>query len=73
MPRTLARVRLVGVNRTLGADLLTDAAEIEVVQYNRVLIECPGNPAADYELTTPLPNDVPTPRTSPIWPIMSVT
>ncbi len=57
MPRTPARVRLVGVDRTLGADLLADAAEIEVVQYNRVLIECPGNPAADYELTTPLPND----------------
>ena len=28
-----------------------------MVQYNRLLIRCPGNPAASYELTTPLPND----------------
>lgn len=57
MPRTPARVRLVRAEGTLGADLRTDAARVEVVQYNRLVIECPGNPAASYELTTPLPND----------------
>ena len=32
------------------------AARVEVVQYNRLVIECPGNTAASYELTTPLPS-----------------
>ena len=57
IPRTPARVRLVGVETTLGADLRTDAVQVEVVQYNRLVVQCPGNPAARYELTTPLPND----------------
>jgi len=57
VPRTPARVRLVGVDTTLGADLRIDAVQVEVVQYNRLVVQCPGNPAASYELTTPLPND----------------
>jgi type IV pilus biogenesis protein CpaD/CtpE len=56
MPRTPARVRLIGVDTSLGADLRIDSAQLEVVQYNRLVVKCPGNPAADYELTTPLPN-----------------
>jgi type IV pilus biogenesis protein CpaD/CtpE len=57
IPRTPARVRLVAVDTTLGADMIADAAQVEVVQYNRLVIQCPGNPAARNELTTPLPND----------------
>ena len=58
MPRTPARVRLVRLDATeLGQDLRTDLAQVEVVQYDRLNIKCPGNPAASYELTTPLPND----------------
>jgi type IV pilus biogenesis protein CpaD/CtpE len=57
VPRTPARVRLVSVETTLGADMIADAAQVEVVQYNRVVVQCPGNPAASYELTTPLPSD----------------
>jgi type IV pilus biogenesis protein CpaD/CtpE len=58
MPRTPARVRLIAAaESSLGADMLSDVARVEVVQYDRMLIRCPGNPAADYELTTPLPND----------------
>lgn len=57
IPNTPARVRLVGVDTSLGADMIADAAQIEVVQYNRLVVQCPGNPAASYELTTPLPND----------------
>lgn len=57
MPRTPARVRLVRADGTLGSDMIADAARVEVVQYNRLLIECPGNTAASYELTTPLPSD----------------
>jgi type IV pilus biogenesis protein CpaD/CtpE len=57
VPRTPARVRLVAIDTTLGADMRADAAEVEVVQYNRLVVRCPGNPAASYELTTPLPND----------------
>jgi type IV pilus biogenesis protein CpaD/CtpE len=57
MPRTPARVRLVAVSSTLGSDMRADVARVEVVQYNRLLIRCPGNPAAAYEVTTPLPND----------------
>ena len=56
MPRTPARVRLIGVDTTLGEDLRTDAAQVEVVQYNRLVVKCPGNTAASYELTTPLPS-----------------
>jgi type IV pilus biogenesis protein CpaD/CtpE len=57
MPRTVARVRLVAPPEgELGADMLADVARVEVVHYNRLLVRCPGNPAADYELTTPLPN-----------------
>ena len=50
-------MRLVAVDTTLGADMIADAAQVEVVQYNRLVIQCPGNPAARNELTTPLPND----------------
>lgn len=58
LPRTPARVRLVAATDSeLGADLRTDAAQVEVVQYDRLVVRCPGNPAARYELTTPLPND----------------
>jgi type IV pilus biogenesis protein CpaD/CtpE len=58
MPRTPARVRLVRFDESeLGQDLRTDLAQVEVVQYDRLNIKCPGNPAASYELTTPLPND----------------
>jgi type IV pilus biogenesis protein CpaD/CtpE len=56
IPRTPARVRLVSVDTELGADMIADAARVEVVQYNRLVIECPGNTAASYELTTPLPS-----------------
>jgi type IV pilus biogenesis protein CpaD/CtpE len=57
MPRTPARVRLVRFDASeLGQDLRTDLAQVEVVQYDRLNIKCPGNPAASYELTTPLPN-----------------
>lgn len=56
MPRTPARVRLVRFDSELGRDLRADLAEVEVVQYDRLNILCPGNPAASYELTTPLPN-----------------
>ncbi|MFO1144926.1 MAG: CpaD family pilus assembly lipoprotein [Amaricoccus sp.] len=56
MPRTPARVRLVRYESDLGQDLRTDVAQVEVVQYDRLNILCPGNPAASYELTTPLPN-----------------
>ncbi len=56
IPRTPARVRLVGIDTELGADMVADAAQVEVVQYNKVVIKCPGNTAATYELTTPLPN-----------------
>lgn len=57
IPRTPARVRLVAVETALGEDMIADAAQVEVVQYNRLVVQCPGNPAASYELTTPLPND----------------
>ncbi len=58
MPRTPARVTLVRFEPSeLGQDLRTDLAEVEVVHYDRLNILCPGNPAASYELTTPLPND----------------
>ncbi|MFO1143322.1 MAG: CpaD family pilus assembly lipoprotein [Amaricoccus sp.] len=56
MPRTPARVRLVRFDSELGQDLRTNVAQVEVVQYDRINILCPGNPAASYELTTPLPN-----------------
>lgn len=57
IPRTPARVRLVAVDTSLGADMRADAAQVEVVQYSRLVVQCPGNPAASYELTTPLPSD----------------
>jgi type IV pilus biogenesis protein CpaD/CtpE len=57
VPRTPARVRLVGVETTLGEELRADAVQVEVVQYDRLVIQCPGNTAASYELTTPLPSD----------------
>ena len=57
MPRTPARVRLVRVDSDARrATCAPTSPQVEVVQYNRLNILCPGNPAASYELTTPLPN-----------------
>jgi len=55
LPRTPARVRLVSSLSTLGSDLSIDAAQVQVVYYNVIVVECPGNPAGPVELTTPLP------------------
>jgi len=56
LPRTPARVRLVSSLSTLGSDLSIDAAQVQVVRYNVIVVECPGNPAGPDELTTPLPD-----------------
>jgi type IV pilus biogenesis protein CpaD/CtpE len=56
LPRTPARVRLVAAPQSeLGSDLRVDAAQVKVVHYNKIVVECPGNPAGPDELTTPLP------------------
>lgn len=56
MPRTPARVRLVAAPQSdLGSDMRVDAAEVRVVHYAKIIVQCPGNPAGPDELTTPLP------------------
>jgi len=56
MPRTPARVSIVATPQgELGSDLRTDAAEVRVLSYNKIIVKCPGNPAGPDELTTPLP------------------
>ena len=46
MPRTPARVRLVRADGTLGSDMITDAARVEVVQYNRIVVDARAITAA---------------------------
>ena len=55
--------------------MLADTALVQVVRYNRLRDHCPGNPAAPYELTTPLPDDRLRERqaTSPTWPTRCAT
>ena len=45
LPRTPARVRIVATPQSeLGSDLRTDAAEVRVLSYNKIIVKCPGNP-----------------------------
>ena len=53
---TPARVRLVLAPGFTNSDTRPDTVLVQVIRYDRIRVECPGNTAGPYELTTPLPS-----------------
>jgi type IV pilus biogenesis protein CpaD/CtpE len=53
--RTPARVRVVLEPGFSSRDARADAVLVQVIRYDRIRVECPGNTAGPHELTTPLP------------------
>jgi type IV pilus biogenesis protein CpaD/CtpE len=53
---TRAQVQVASVSGAPQVNVRPDLAQVQVVRRNKIVVECPGNPAdPDWELTTPLP------------------
>ncbi len=55
-PATRARVRVITAPEAAGVATGPDGVVVRAVRYDRIRIDCPGNPASPLELTTPLPD-----------------